>query len=117
MNSLEHHGVKGQKWGVRRYQNKDGTLTSAGKLHYQTERTRRYVRNTSKDVQSIVDSMTKRERDLLGAPDDYRSDDEIEDVLKRFVKHVGDTPVAFLNIYQDLDEDTGTIAIGTRSEA
>lgn len=28
---LEHHGVKGMKWGVRRYQNEDGTLTSAGK--------------------------------------------------------------------------------------
>ncbi len=30
---LEHHGVKGQKWGVRRYQNKDGSLTDAGKKH------------------------------------------------------------------------------------
>lgn len=28
---LEHHGIKGTKWGVRRYQNEDGTLTSAGK--------------------------------------------------------------------------------------
>ena len=28
---LYHHGVKGQKWGVRRYQNKDGTLTALGK--------------------------------------------------------------------------------------
>lgn len=28
---LEHHGVKGMKWGVRRYQNSDGSLTSAGK--------------------------------------------------------------------------------------
>ena len=28
---LYHHGIKGQKWGVRRYQNADGTLTSAGK--------------------------------------------------------------------------------------
>ena len=31
MNELYHHGIKGQKWGVRRYQNKDGSLTAAGK--------------------------------------------------------------------------------------
>lgn len=28
---LEHHGILGQKWGVRRYQNKDGSLTDLGK--------------------------------------------------------------------------------------
>lgn len=33
-NSLEHYGVKGMKWGVRRFQNSDGTLTSAGKKRY-----------------------------------------------------------------------------------
>lgn len=31
---LCHHGTKGQKWGVRRYQNKDGSLTPAGKKRY-----------------------------------------------------------------------------------
>lgn len=33
---LYHHGVKGMKWGVRRYQNKDGSLTSAGERHRDT---------------------------------------------------------------------------------
>lgn len=31
---LAHHGIKGQKWGVRRFQNTDGSLTSAGKQRY-----------------------------------------------------------------------------------
>lgn len=31
---LYHHGIKGQKWGVRRYQNADGTLTSEGRRRY-----------------------------------------------------------------------------------
>lgn len=32
---LCHHGVKGQKWGVRRYQYADGAYTPAGKKRYQ----------------------------------------------------------------------------------
>lgn len=31
---LHHHGIKGQKWGVRRFQNEDGSLTPAGKKRY-----------------------------------------------------------------------------------
>lgn len=37
MDEQYHHGIKGQKWGVRRYQNKDGTYTSAGKKRRQAE--------------------------------------------------------------------------------
>lgn len=32
-NYLVHHGILGMKWGIRRYQNKDGSLTPAGKRH------------------------------------------------------------------------------------
>ena len=32
---LYHHGVKGMKWGVRRYVNSDGSLTPEGHAHYQ----------------------------------------------------------------------------------
>lgn len=38
--TLMHHGIKGQKWGLRRYQNEDGSLTAAGK--------KRAVRSTVK---------------------------------------------------------------------
>lgn len=36
-NELYHHGILGQKWGVRRFQNKDGSLTNAGKRRYLKE--------------------------------------------------------------------------------
>lgn len=32
---IYHHGIKGQKWGIRRYQNSDGSLTPAGKKRYE----------------------------------------------------------------------------------
>mgnify|MGYP007101864319 CR=1 FL=1 len=33
-NELQHHGIKGMHWGIRRYQNPDGTLTAEGSLRY-----------------------------------------------------------------------------------
>ena len=42
---IQHHGILGMKWGVRRYQNADGTLTAAGKKRYAKE----LQKATSKD--------------------------------------------------------------------
>ena len=50
---LEHHGILGQKWGLRRYQNEDGSLTEAGK--------RRYSREVAKE-QRVARSIEKSER-------------------------------------------------------
>lgn len=43
---LAHHGIKGQKWGVRRFQNSDGSYTSAGKNRYGGKSTTRAIHNT-----------------------------------------------------------------------
>ena len=65
-NYLAHHGIKGQKWGVRRYQNTDGTLTEEG--------LRRYSNYSSKDSVFIsgkvsynkpVDSHIRKEIDKI----------------------------------------------------
>ena len=52
-NELYHHGVKGQKWGVRRYQNPDGTLTKAGK--------KKYLKDMYKDMSSHFEKQISEE--------------------------------------------------------
>ena len=50
---LEHHGILGQKWGIRRYQNPDGSLTPEGKKRY------------SKDLVSTVEKSAKHYKGLV----------------------------------------------------
>lgn len=47
---LAHHGIKGQKWGVRRYQNSDGSLTEAGKRRYGNMSDKKLYKTLKKQV-------------------------------------------------------------------
>ena len=61
---IYHHGIKGMKWGVRRYQNEDGTLTPAGKKRYDKDvkRIRKTVVSASKDLDSYYLDLQKQNR-------------------------------------------------------
>lgn len=53
MNVLFHHGIKGQRWGVRRYQNPDGSLTPEGQKRY--DRDIRENNAKKKENRAIID--------------------------------------------------------------
>lgn len=77
MSYLIHHGIKGQKWGIRRYQNPDGTLTEAGKKRYYdfSEASRKYSKaawdyqnpnwaKNKKKAQDNIDRARKRMKEV-----------------------------------------------------
>lgn len=64
-NTLTHWGIKGQRWGVRRYRNEDGTLTEAGK--------KRYDRELQKNLQKPKDK--RANPDALKDPSKWVKDD------------------------------------------
>ena len=81
---LIHYGIKGMKWGVRRYQNKDGSLTEAGKkrLYKQTKRIyerggSEYEKHISMEYNKLIRGMHKSLKDSRVAYEkaDYLSKD------------------------------------------
>lgn len=61
-NELYHHGIKGMKWGVRRYQNEDGTYTNAGKKRYNNDSSER-ASNFKKKMNKALEPKIKVGKD------------------------------------------------------
>lgn len=85
-NNLAHVGIKGMKWGVRRYQNKDGTLTPAGRKK-KLENTKRLVDASAKATNQV---QTYNKENLRSKPNkkikmDLKdiSDQELRDKINR----------------------------------
>lgn len=119
-NELYHYGVKGMKWGVRRYQNKDGSLTKEGKQRVMYRNNIIRNRPYTSDVNDIVRTLSKKEKELLGAELDkdwIEKDFENETLVnkgKTFVAKYKDVPVSFVEIWTNGGR-TGQIALATRN--
>ena len=75
---LAHHGIKGQKWGVRRYQNEDGSRTALGKAreyeHMKRRDKKKYMRDLKEDMQD----------DYWKIKDSYYNTKQYKDYEKKF---------------------------------
>lgn len=69
--TLTHYGIKGMRWGIRRFQNKDGSLTPAGK--------KRYAENDSESEKSKVSEDYRRARRTISE----MSDSELQEAVRR----------------------------------
>ena len=81
---LYHHGVLGMKWGVRRYQNKDGTYTNSGR--------KKYIKDKTKAITKDIDSFKKYEKTGMKSTAPWNkgkmlySSKEIKDIIKGLEK-------------------------------
>ena len=64
---IRHHGILGMRWGIIRYQNKDGSLTPDGKKRYNTEDTKSTASNKSTESQTNSSISVKKEIDTYNA--------------------------------------------------
>lgn len=77
---LNHSGVKGMKWGIRRYQNKDGSLTAAGRKRYGVKET---YADTETPEQKKARILSSHDAKLIYKNKNLFSDKEIQDAYNR----------------------------------
>ena len=80
-NEIKHHGIKGQKWGRRRYQNPDGSLTAAGRERYGTKEN--FESRYDEDVKAGIKAgkkLANGSKDLTKAAKEY---EEVRNIKKQ----------------------------------
>jgi hypothetical protein len=99
---IEHHGIKGQKWGIRRFQNEDGSLTEAGKKHY--SKTISDVKERKKTFKERKNLSTEELRSRLTR---YQLEDQLYDEVLKAQKHYPFTYQQVQQIYDEMLKTTG----------
>ena len=95
-NELYHWGIKGMKWGVRRYQNKDGTLTEKGKKRYNDEADRGDYNQTKSDGTRF--KQTKKGKTEVLKADARRYAREDDEALRNVVNESRNATSALKNL-------------------
>lgn len=87
---LKHHGIKGMKWGVRRFQNSDGSLTPEGRKRYNSDdlkETQKKVEKGKAMVDGVKKTRTKaaekQHEKKIKSDLSQMSDKELRDIVNR----------------------------------
>ena len=80
-NDIWHYGIKGQKWGIRRYQNSDGTLTASGKRRQKKEE-KLQAKEARKQAKK-ADKAIRKDRAYASKNRRILSDEELASRVKR----------------------------------